>query len=59
MKLSEYLYKKVTEDHEEYVKPPATWPITEEDIEDWLVEWWHDFRGTSSWPDCGDEYEIK
>ena len=41
MKLSEYLYKKVTEDHEEYVKPPDSWPITEKDVETWIIEWYN------------------
>ena len=40
MKLNKYLYKKFIEDHEEYVRPPDSWPITEEDVEDWIVEWY-------------------
>ena len=35
MKLNKYLYKKFTEEHEEFVIPSENWPFTEEDIEEW------------------------
>ena len=33
MKLNKYLYKKFTQEHEEFVIPSENWPFTEEDIE--------------------------
>ena len=42
MKLNKYLYKKFTEEHEEFVIPSENWPFTEEDIEQWIVEWYKD-----------------
>ena len=42
MKLNKYLYKKFTQEHEEFVIPSENWPFTEEDIEEWIVEWYKD-----------------
>ena len=42
MKLNKYLYKKFTEQHEEFVIPSENWPFTEEDVEEWIVEWYKD-----------------
>ena len=42
MKLNKYLYKKFTEEHEEFVIPSENWPFTEEDVEKWIVEWYTD-----------------
>ena len=33
MKLNKYLYKKFTQEHEEFVIPSENWPFTEEDID--------------------------
>ena len=33
MKLNKYLYKKFTQEHEEFVIPSKNWPFTEEDVE--------------------------
>ena len=40
MKLNKYLYKKFTQEHEEFVIPSEDWPFTEEDIEEWIHEWY-------------------
>ena len=45
MKLNKYLYKKFTEEHEEFVIPSENWPFTEEDIEEWIIEWYKDVFG--------------
>ena len=42
MKLNKYLYKKFTQEHEHFVIPSEDWPFTEEDIEQWIVEWYKD-----------------
>ena len=42
MKLNKYLYKKFTQEHEEFVIPSKNWPFTEEDVEEWIVEWYKD-----------------
>ena len=42
IKLNKYLYKKFTQEHEEFVIPSENWPFTEEDIEQWIVEWYKD-----------------
>ena len=42
MKLNKYLYKKFTQEHEEFVIPSENWPFTEEDVEKWIVEWYKD-----------------
>lgn len=42
MKLNKYLYKKFTQEHEEFVIPSENWPFTEEDVEEWIVEWYKD-----------------
>ena len=45
MKLNKYLYKKFTQEHEEFVIPSEKWPFTEEDIEEWIIEWYKDVFG--------------
>ena len=54
MKLNKYIYKKITEDHEEYVIPTEQWPITEDDVEQWITEWYRDIydREPPTWL-CG------
>ena len=42
MKLNKYLYKKFTQEHEHFVIPSENWPFTEEDVENWIVEWYKD-----------------
>ncbi len=37
MKLNKYLYKKMTERRHEELHP-----LTEEDIEDWIIDWYKD-----------------
>tara|TARA_R100001443_G_scaffold67367_2_gene76177 strand:- start:1248 stop:1529 length:282 start_codon:yes stop_codon:yes gene_type:complete len=54
MKLNKYLYKKFTQEHEEFVIPSKSWPFTEEDVEAWIAEWYKDIysRDPPTWL-CG------
>ena len=60
MKLNKYLYKKFTQEHEHFVIPSEDWPFTEEDIEQWIVEWYRlSFRKVGCDGEVDEAYEDK